>query len=185
MGLQLITGPATEPLSVAEMREHLRLSVLTAEAEDDLERKLKAARRWVEERTGPLLEQEWAYWVNGRPHMAYLEIPKRPIISIDSVATVDPYDAETIMSTSDYRTDIIDGRVWLTQGSYWPASLRYFQSVKVLFTAGYGATVADVPAPLVEAVAEMAGFLFFDREGVEPIPRKVLELIAPYEPAAV
>jgi uncharacterized phiE125 gp8 family phage protein len=183
--LQLISGPVDEPLTLEELKAHLRISGSDTLQDSDLLRKLQAARRFVEDRTGPLLSQQWAQWFDAFSG-GYIELSKRPILTVDSVSSVDDDDAETVLVAADYYyTDVLLGRVVLRSSASWPTDIREYNAVKVLYTAGYGTTPDSVPPALVEAVAEMAGFLYYDREGLDPVPQKVLNILAAYEPAAV
>jgi len=192
-GLVLVTPPSVEPLSLQELKDHLRIRTATpVSTEDygsedrDLVRKLSAARRWVEQRTGrALLASVWRYWFDAFPRVGYLDLPKQPILSIASLTSHDTANAATVFSNSAYATDLIRGRLLLNDAYAWPTSVRRYQAGVVEFTAGYGTTAADVPPDLVEAVAEMTGYFYYDREGIDPVPQKVLDLVATYELVAV
>jgi uncharacterized phiE125 gp8 family phage protein len=181
-----IAGPAVDPLSLQEIKDHLRITVDDAQQDADLSRKLKAATRYIEDQVGPLITQTWEYWRDGFPARTYIDIPKRPILSIDEISSLDDDDVETILVAADaYYTSLPRGRILLRPDVSWPTDVRLYRSVRIQFTAGYGPTPDDVPDDLREAVAEMTGYLFYDREGIDPIPLKVREIIAGHEPVAV
>lgn len=181
-GLRLVSGPTEEPLTVEEVKGHLRLHDLNASEEPDLIRKIKAARAWVERRTSlALLSQVWAYWFDAFPSVYYIDIPKAPIISIDSVTSYDEGNAATVFSPLLYATDVVRSRVLLNAVEEWPYDVRRHHSGVIQFTAGFGTAPENVPDDLREAVAEMTGYFFYDREGLDPVPQKVLDIIAAHE----
>lgn len=186
-GLQLVAGATVQPLTVEQVKNHLRITASDVALNLDLERKLKAATRWVESRTGrALLSQSWRYWFDTFPSYgahgySVIEIPKAPILSIETVSSYTSENVLTLFDADGYVTDLTRGRVLLNDGSTWPTDVRRYQGGVIAFTAGYGATADDVPADLVEAVAEMVGYMHYDREGIDPVPQKALDLIAAYE----
>jgi uncharacterized phiE125 gp8 family phage protein len=187
-GWQLISGPAIEPLSLDELKAHLRITNADASRDADLFRKLKAARRYVEDRTGPLLEQQWAMWSDDFPS-SYFDIPRRPILSVDGLFSIDDDGVETEVDAEDtYYTDLYLGRIFLRTGAVWPTLYRTYQGAKVLVTLGYGATPDAVPPALVEAVAKMTAHFDLVREAYSEESqdwREAHSLMAAYEPAAV
>ncbi len=100
-GLQLVTAPAAEPVTIADVMEHARIS-LNAEA-SLLAGYIAAARQTVEDRIRrALMPQTWRYSLNNWPGRDYvngvrsfsnlneyykwnhIELPKPPLQSITS-----------------------------------------------------------------------------------------------------
>ncbi len=177
--LQLVVGPTIEPFEVHELQAHLRID--TAEASEDLARKITAARRWVERATGrALLSQQWAYWFDAFPACGYVEIPTGPILSIDSLVSYDALNVETVYAGSNYQTDVALGRVLLNRDAVWPSDRRSYRGGKVLFTAGYGTDPMLIPPDLREAVAMMTGYFYNDRDGFGPPPEQARAIVESY-----
>lgn len=184
--LQLVVGPADEPVTLDELKAHLR-APSTSNDDDDMTRKIAAARRWFEKRTGlALISQQWAYIFDTFPSWChgprYLELEKAPIISVDSILSYDADNTETELDDAGYLADVASfpGRVLLNDGVSWPTDVRAHTAGKVLFTAGYG-DAEDVPDDIKEAILQMAAYLYIDREGIGPIPAQVTATADAYE----
>lgn len=183
-GLRLVEGPETEPLELDELKEHLRMTETTPEQDRDLGRKLTAARRWVEARTGlALLPQTWEYWFDafpgyyGVPYAAYLDIPKAPLISVDAVSSYDEDNVATVFDDAGYVVDVVRGRVLLNADTSWPSDVRRHQAGLIEFTAGF-ADIDSIPPDVVQAVAEYAGYLW---DGDPEALARAEELVARHE----
>jgi hypothetical protein len=66
--LERLTDPEIEPVTLAEMKRHLRGFVGVTEEDDDITALITAAREWVEDYTGRVLvDQTWRLTLMGRP----------------------------------------------------------------------------------------------------------------------
>lgn len=86
----------------------------------------------------------------------YLELPLRPLISVDSFKFLDEAGAEQTWDPANYLVSGVGdvGRITLAAGANWPALGNYPEPVTIQFTAGYPV----VPEPLKQAVLlETAG----------------------------
>ncbi|MCP4366335.1 MAG: hypothetical protein GY800_13710 [Planctomycetes bacterium] len=176
--MKLITAPATEPLSLADAKEHLII-------DDDLHNTLissaiTAAREYVEEYTGRAL-------VSQTREMAFdsfpdeIDLSKMPVLSITSIKYYDTDDTEQTMDSGDYVLDdySLNHRVICPDG--WPSTNGDTNNVKVRYIAGY----ETVPEPVVWAIKLLVGDAMENREetviGVSVTPTKTAQmLLAPY-----
>ncbi len=176
MSLTLIAPAATEPVTLTEAKDHLRI---TDAAEDAfIAGALAAAVRSVEARGGlALMSQGWRLTLDAPPAETLI-LPITPVQTIDAVtvsgALVDPSAYETAAGAP--------GR--LRAAAPWPAPLRAIGDVAIDFTAGY-ATLSDVPGPLKHAVLMLTAHFYENRESagearVYTVPRSVDALIAPF-----
>jgi len=188
MGLVLITAPAIEPVTTAEMKTHLRVDNT---AEDVfIDTLVQTARKSVEQFTlRALITQTWDVWMDTIPTLPVLLIPKPPLQSITNIKYYDDVDAEFVFGTVNYRVDTFDsqgGRVALTSGSGWPSGLRYINGLVVRLVAGYGATAASVPEPIRHAIKLLVAHWFENREPVNignintDLPLMIQHLLWPY-----
>lgn len=176
MSLTLTAPAAAEPVTLADAKEHLRV---TDTAEDVLiAGALTAAVRSIEARGGlALMTQGWRLTLDAAPTET-LFLPMTPVQSIDAVAvsgaSIDPSAYETAIGAP--------GR--LRVAAPWPSPVRAIDDVAIDFTAGYTAA-GDVPGPLKHAVLMLTAHFFENRESagearVYTVPRGVDALIAPF-----
>lgn len=116
-------------------------------------------------------------WWNGVRQMADTQltdlteaiiIPKPPLLSIVSVKAHKQDGTTTTVTSTDYIVDTGSepGRVALKVSKSWPTDvLQAINGVEVEFTAGYGPTGSDVPAPIREALLLCVGDIHTNREG--------------------
>lgn len=163
MGLKLVTGPAVEPVTLAEAKAHLRV---TGTDEDALVSALiVAARSFAEECTGrAFVTQTWDYVLDAFPCAAF-ELPKAPLQSVTSVSYVDTDGATQTLDSGLYKVDAITdpGRIAPAYGETWPSTRAEENAVTIRFVAGYGLAAA-VPQPIKQALLLMTGQQFEHRE---------------------
>ncbi len=97
-----------------------------------------------------------------------IEIPRPPLLTIVSIKAHKQDGSTTTVTASDYIVDTASepGRVALKVSKTWPTdALRAINGVEVEYTAGYGLTGSDVPAPIREAILLCVGETHSNREG--------------------
>ena len=193
-GSVVLEDAASEPVTLQEMKDHLRIS-------DDSEDGLLAdmiieARSEIEQASGlTLIRQKWRLtidqWPGGRQvwwdgvrdgHIseiygpgssAALTLPRYPLIELDSVTVFDEDSNSTavdIAETFDVDATQTPGRINLKVGATWPIALRANNAIQVDYYAGYGSTANDVPAPLRRAVRSLTAYLYGNRgDGCSPV----------------
>lgn len=177
-GLERVTGPAVEPLGLAEARLHLRLD---SDEEDALVTALiRAAREMAERYTGRTLASQglrlWLdQWPAGRRAVA---LPCPPLVAITGVTV---YDADDLPHSFDgWLADRVatPGRLVLRAGVAAPRPGRVANGIAIDFEAGYG---SDVPQAIRRGMALLLGHLFEQRDtGQASVPSTVEALWAPY-----
>ncbi len=145
MSLFLVTAPASEPVSLSELKLHLRVD---STAEDDLISGLNAtARGWAEaftHRAIPL--QTWDWKLDSAPCSYELFLPKAPCVSVTSITYIDTNGDTQTVPTSVYDTDLPTGpyaragRIFLKYGQVWPNVRNIPNCFTVRFVAGYSGT---------------------------------------------
>lgn len=172
----VVTAPADTPVSLAEVKAHLRVdddtedALVTAmiagavgTAEFYLGRSLitqtlrLAFDRWPEEAAGP--------WSSG-PRI--IELARPPVQSIAAVTVFDEDDQAMVVDTDVYR--LANGsndraRLVLRQGQSWPTGVRATDAVEIDYLAGYGDAGTDVPEPIRQGLLALIAFWFEHREG--------------------
>jgi uncharacterized phiE125 gp8 family phage protein len=154
VSLKLVTAPLVEPVSLDEMKSHLRVDI---EDHNDLISGLIAgAREYLEGATNrAFVSQTWRLSLDNFP-AGEIELPKPPLLTVDSIVYLDSEGVETTIDSSDYivDTDSEPGRIVLASGASWPTGVSLYpvNPVQIEFTAGYGDAGSDVPQYLRQAV---------------------------------
>lgn len=177
-----VAGPAVEPVSLAEMRAHLRLDADDAGDQDDLIRALiEAARLLVEASSGVMLiDQTWRLHVPRMPAGGVLRLPLRPVSAVLAIrfapaeggAALDPAIAMLTPGADPPRLVFAD-----------PAGVAG-RAIEIDVVAGFGPDAGSTPAPLALAIRRLAA-RWFEHRGDEAtpydgLPSDVAALVAPY-----
>ncbi|MEO1015281.1 MAG: head-tail connector protein [Pseudomonadota bacterium] len=179
MSLTLTAPPAEEPVSLADLKAHLRVD---GAAEDALISGLGvAARRSIEARFGvAMVAQSWRLALDA-PIPCAVELPIGPIASIDAIVSIGA-NGEEPLATNLYETATGDiGRVAFNAAI---AAPRKLNAVVIDFTAGHpGAN--ETPEPMRLAVMALAAHYYEFREeaGVDRFhtsPQSLNALMAPW-----
>jgi uncharacterized phiE125 gp8 family phage protein len=187
MALVLTSGPAVEPITLAEAKAHLRLD---GTAEDTLVGSLiVTSRLHVEAALGlALITQGWSWFIDDWPPGRELPLPLRPV---ESVTAVRLYAADESLQTVSPDTYLLDGvgppaRLVRRNNVSWPKPTRVANGIEIAFVAGYGDAAANVPAPVRQAILLLIAHWYEHREPVEigaasvPVPPMVSDLLQPY-----
>lgn len=185
MALVLTSGPALEPVTVAEAKAHLRVD---ASAEDTLIASLiLTSRLHIETAFGlALITQSWRLLLDRWPS-APLQLPLRPLQAIDEVRVLSADGDPTIIATAGYLADTASTPPRLVHtGAIWPQPGQAANGIEIDFTAGYGDAAADVPAPIRQALLLLVAHWYEHRDPIEVgaadmmIPGAVSDLLASY-----
>jgi uncharacterized phiE125 gp8 family phage protein len=187
MALVLTSGPAIEPVTLAEAKTHLRID---GNAEDTLILSLiVTSRLHIEAALGlALITQGWSYFIDAWPHGQQVVLPIRPVQSVSAVKLYAADESVTVVSAEAYQLDgaAVPPRLVRRGGLAWPTPGRAANGIEIAFVAGYGDAAADVPAPIRQAILLLTAHWHEHREPVAigaataPVPPMVSELLQPY-----
>lgn len=188
MNLVLVTGPALEPLTLAEAKKQCKAEDFT---DDDalIQAMIVAARQWAEGETRrALLQQTWRLTLDEFPaDCEAIELPPPPLLSVTSVTYVDGAGATQTLATTEYTvdTDAFVGRVFLKYGKTWPATRDEPNAVTITFRAGYGTVAGSVPQAIRSAILLQVADLYEHRESAfvgttHTANPTAMQLLAPY-----
>jgi len=165
MSLTRIAPPATYPVDLSQLREHLRLDGV--EQDPLLLDYLRAACAWVEQHTRrALMAQQWRLSLECWPSsVALIELPRPPLLSVDEVSYIDGAGVRTLVPGERYTTSAAAplaaiAPVW---GSVWPSARPQADSIRIDYTAGY-ADPQDVPADICHAILMLVAHWHEHRE---------------------
>lgn len=183
-------GSTQEPLSVDEMRLHLRVGSDTDDV--TIAAKLKSARARIEGRTSRrYIRQQLDLGVDRFPcDGSPIRLPVMPLVSVDRITYYDTDGTSQDFGSSGWFVDTFSepGRVCLKSGYAWPTGVRDQLAGVLRFTAGYTTNPAQgIPDPLIEAQRKLATELYENREAAslgnsmnEPLPYGLEELLSDY-----
>jgi len=184
---KVTTGPASEPISTAEAKLHLRVDT---SADDTLIAALiVAAREAVEQHTNTKLFTQtvqqvfdcFPYASRTNPRME-LQIVYGPIQSITSVEYVDEDGNTQTWDSANYRTDLIStpARIEPAYGVAWPSTRDVVNAITVTYVAGYSDT-ANIPQAMKQAMLLTIGHWYENRtDTVRKLPTQAEWLLNPY-----
>lgn len=150
--LHCSSEPAAEPVSLTELKTHLRVD----HDEDNarLEGLITTARQAVERDTGrSLITQTWELRLDAWPSRA-IALPHPPVQSVSGITYVDSSGVTQTWSSTEYAVDIysVPGLVRLAYGYSWPNIRGDERGIAVTYVTGYGASGTNVPYELRQAV---------------------------------
>lgn len=187
MAAVLIEPPAVEPVSLAEVKEHLRVD--GPDEEPLIVALIATARMTIEHLAGlALITQRWAVLFDAWPDARAVELPVAPVASVDALRVYDEAGAASLIEPAAYFADLASRPVRLVRRSAeaWPAPGRVANGIEVELTAGFGASPNDVPETLRWAVLMLVGHWFENRAAVEAdnqlrhVPLAVQAVLGPY-----
>lgn len=187
--LKVITAPATEPVTLADVKAQLGIEASDTASDVVITRRITEAREWVENFTGrALITQTLEFVMDAFPDDEIV-IPRPAMQSVVSIKYLDASNVLQTMSSGDYEIDTYSAivhRIRLAYGKAWPTVvLDVWNAVRVQYVAGYGAASA-VPGPIREAIMLIVGHWMNYQPGVESgvtitrIPFAVEHLLAGY-----
>lgn len=172
--LKKLSAPASEPVTLAETKQHLRIDTDTDDAL--LGAYITAAREYCEDyldRT--LTHTPLRMTLDGFP--AEIALPAPPMASSGTATAVSvTYVANSngqtaTLSSAEYRVDrdSTPGVIRPLYGGSWPSHLNDENSVTVTWHGGYGASASDVPRTIRHAVMMIVGTWYERRLAIDNV----------------
>ena len=163
MLLTLETAPAKLPVSMADVRQQLRI-----DGDDEtaaMDRYLRVAVAAVDGRGAlgrPMITQSWAQWVYNPTEVRVQMVP------FQSLTSVEYYDSDGVLQTdtlSNYEAVGAGDRVWIRpkDGFEWPDQEDRPDAVKITYQAGYGDDPENVPEHVRQAILLLVTHMFEER----------------------
>lgn len=185
MRLELLTPPATEPVTLAEVKTRLRIDDATDD--DGVTRLIASATKHAESITRrAFVTQSWALTLDAFP-CGSISLPLPPLQSVEEISYIDSTGATVVLPSTEYLVDK-NGMIGMIHRAYqkqWPITRAQPMAVRIEFTAGYGAAAA-VPSDLASALMLLVAHWDQNREPVvvgtivSSVPLSVESLLAPF-----
>ncbi len=186
--LVMTSPPASEPVSLATAKLHLRVTITNDDAL--ITALITAARELCEKETHrSFVTRNYEVRLNRFPPtfaMAYLpaysderspggtygmiRIPKPPLVSVNSIGYVDQNGTVQTLASNQYLVDtggVLQGAITPAFGLTWPQTRYQLDAILIEITAGYG-NAAAVPASICQAMLLCIGHWYRNRESVTP-----------------
>ncbi|HVV78374.1 MAG TPA: head-tail connector protein [Pseudolabrys sp.] len=178
----LLTGPAGEPISLAEAKAFLRIE--HDDDDDVITALISGARIYVEAQTRrALITQSWRLTRDTWPPTGRIAVRPGPLQSLAAARVYDGGVEPIELDVAGFFPDVAGSELvfapWVM-----PAPGRA-AGIELDVTVGFGDAAVDVPEPLRQAIRLLAGHWYENRGLVAPgttsvLPLTVPALLAPY-----
>jgi uncharacterized phiE125 gp8 family phage protein len=168
-----VTGPSVEPVTLAEIKTHLR-GISHTDHDDLLNGLIKSAREYVETVTNrAMVQRTLAAYYKDWPENDVFALPISPLISVSSVKYTTAAGTVTTYSADNYtvETALTPGLVMLGYEKTWPTATLHNDEypIEITYLAGYepnSASPADYTANIPENLKTAVKFhveLMYDK----------------------
>ncbi|MGW8180403.1 MAG: head-tail connector protein [bacterium] len=168
MARTLVTAPTEHPLSLSDLKEHLRVD--GSDSDSELVSLLDEATNYVESMTGRrMITQTWKLVMDGFKDSVVLPYP--PLQSVSSITYQDASDATQTLASTNYTvdTDSEPARVAQSATGTYPSTYDDLNAVTITFVCGYGGR-EDVPEELKRAIKLYAQWAYdMDEKAEAPL----------------
>lgn len=191
MGLKLLSGPAAEPVSIDEVKAHLRVD---GNSEDALIASLLlTSRLHIEAALGlALMTQHWQLVMDVWPVATTVKIGIAPVQAINEIRVLDRDGASTVVPSSSYALEATGRPARIVpKDQAWPMPGRKAGGIHIDFVAGFGSAADAVPSPIRQALLLLVTHWYEHRDPIEigapatAVPQAVSHLLHPYRPVRV
>jgi uncharacterized phiE125 gp8 family phage protein len=167
--------PATEPVTLAEMRQHLGISDATDTSRDAvISARITSARLWAEDYTRKrfITQTVTAYGTDFpfTPETGYKVELKGPLQSVTSVKYLDTNGTQQTLSSILYIVDLVNPGLVPAYAVSWPVVRAQPNAVEIAYIAGYG-NAAAVPEPIKDAIRFIIGQWEVFQNSIEGVVR--------------
>ena len=159
MQKQRIEPPQQEPITLEEVKSHLR--IINDEEDDYIKSLITTARQDCEKfQNRAYYTQKWKLALD-KLQNGIITIPRPPCQSIDRIVLVNNEGTEH--EVTDYETDLISEPARLKIEDYPSVNLQEMSGLQIEYTAGYE-TVDDIPDNVKHAIKLLIGEWYAMRE---------------------
>lgn len=188
---QIISEPASEPITTAQAKEQLRVD--WSDEDDYIDTLITASRKFCEQYTNRVfITQTWRQNEDSFTNPIPLRV--NPVISLTSLKYYDTNDTQQTLTDSstnfqkDFNSDVAS--IYSGTTNAFPSiSAVVINPIEIITVCGYGGA-SDVPEDIKNAIKIMVSFFYEHRDLVNvpvasmatqiPIPQAVYSLLSNY-----
>lgn len=185
--LSLVTAPATEPITLAEAKEQLRID--TSDEDTYITNLIIAARELAEKFTRlSFIDTTWRIFFDQYPFLrsqngyvgSYgsdlfygnasareIFLPRGEIQSVTSVKVYDDSDVSATIASSNYFVSAYNqgsqGYLSFRKNFTLPIINRVKDGLEIEYVAGFGSSASDVPQGIKQGLLEQVAFMYENR----------------------
>jgi uncharacterized phiE125 gp8 family phage protein len=167
--LELLDAPATTPITLAEVKDQLRV-----EGSDDdviLTRLIDVAVAYTDVKGAlgqAMITQKWGQWVHSTPPQTVSLI----LGPVTGVTAVKYYDTDGVLQTDTLSNYQVTGTEFATtigpkSGFNWPVTQDRSDAIRIEYEIGYGTATTDVPQTIRHALMLLVGHWYDNRENTQ------------------
>jgi uncharacterized phiE125 gp8 family phage protein len=184
MKLVRIQAPVNPAVTLAEVKNHLKIRQANTAQDTDLQR---VADGCVNELDGwdghlgrALITQRWSLFLDSFPSV--IELPLPPLQAVTCLKHMNADGDWVHLASSEYRVSGIGGNakaeIYPAIGKTWPTVYPARDSIEVRFRCGFGDDATTIPGSLKNAILEMIGARTSVRDGVVRAEERMLPIAA-------
>lgn len=158
VALTLSTGPTEYPVTLSEVKEHLRVD--SNDFDSELTSLIEEGTQYAEDFTGQkLITQTWTYKLD--EFSTSIKMPYYPLSSVSSIQYQDDNDAQQTLASNQYvvDTDSKPGRIQPAYNVTYPTTYNELNAVTITFICGYGDST-QVPERFKRAIKLYIQWMF-------------------------
>ena len=183
--LVLKSAPLTTAISLAQAKAFLRIDSDYDDDDSYITSLINVATSVVEEYTRRrLITQTYNLFYDEFP--PYIDLQIGDVASVTHIKYYDTDNTQQTLATSEYDVDTVirPGRIYQAETGDFPNTYERPNAVEVEFIVG--ATAADIPAPIIQAIYITLGRYYENRQDVvlgtqvQELPLMVEYLLTPY-----
>jgi len=163
---QVIDDPGTLVVTVAEIKEHLKITT-AVEPDPFFQSLIRAATLEVEKYTRrDLITKTFKTYRDTFPYCnSGIILERSKFQSLESFKYLVDNVLKTVDSSIYYPTDETDfSGIYLVDNAIWPSNIdNRLQAIEIEFKAGYGTTAADVPVDIKQVIKMIVACLYENR----------------------
>lgn len=140
-GLSVVVPPYAEPITLVEMKNHLKVELGVTDDDALIAAQITAARDYVETGTSAnstrmitMVATTFDLALHAFP--ACIELPRRPLVAVSSITYLDDAGETQTLDADTYVVDYARGNITLAYSAVWPTTRYQANAVTVRFIAG-------------------------------------------------